>query len=211
MNRFLSPLFFFLALLFVIVYVVLKFKLNKDFSFARVFPFECNKTSFAIKTSFILVFLFSVCSICFYLNVYFNAFSNKYILISTFCTFAICALFLMLNLINLVNLKIHFVVFSLFATLVTAQSVCLGFHAINAYKIDGVNWVFILIACLHFLKALFELILVSPLFKFSFLMDVNVEDGTLKRPKFIRLAFYEWLYLLFFIVNGFLLLITRMI
>ena len=211
MNKFLSPLFFFIALFFIIFYVAIKFRLNKDFSFARVFPFECNKTAIAIRVSFILVFLFSVCSVCFYLNVYFNAFSNQHILIATFCAFAICALFLMLNLINLVNLKIHFIVFSLFATLVTAESVILGFHAISAYKIDGVNWIFILIACVHFLKALFELILVSPLFKFSFLMDVNVEDGTIKRPKFIRLAFYEWLYLLFFIVNGFLLLVARMI
>lgn len=211
MNNFLSPLFFFLALMFIVVYVVFKFRVNKEFSFARVFPFESNKTSLAIRISFILVFLFAICSIFFYLNTYFNTFQNSYIFIATICAFIICGSFLMLNLINLVNLKVHFIVFSMFAALVTTESVVLGFHAINAYKIDGVNWLFILIAAVHFIKALFELILVSPLFKFSFLMDVNVENGTLMRPKFIRLAFYEWLYLLFFIFNGFLLLITRMI
>ena len=211
MNNALSPLFFFLSFICIVLYVVFKFKVNKEFSFARVFPFESNKTSFAIRVSLLFVFLFSICSIFFYLNVYFGTFSNSYIFIATLAAILICVLFLMLNLINLVNLRLHFIVFSLFASLVTAESIDLGFHAINAYKIDGVNWLFILISGIHFVKAFFELILVSPLFKFSFLMDVNVEDGTMKRPKFVRLAFYEWLYLFFFILNGFLLLITRVI
>ncbi len=212
MNNFLSPLLFFLSFAFIVLYVVFKFKVNKEFSFARDFPFESNKSAFAIRTSFLLIFLSSICSIFFYLNVYFNTFSNSYIFIAALAAVLICVLFLMLNFINLVNLRLHFIVFSLFAALITAESIDLGFHAINAYKIDSdSNWLFILIAVMHFAKALFELILVSPLFKFSFLMEVNVDDGTMKRPKFIRLAFYEWLYLLFFILNGFLLLITRMI
>ena len=211
MNNTLTPVFFFLSFAFVVLYVIFKFRVNKEFSFARVFPFESNKNANAIRISFLLIFLSSICSIFFYLNVYFGTFSNSYVFIGTIAAILICVLFIMLNFVNLVNLRMHFILFSFFAALVTAQSIDLGFHAINAYKIDGVNWWFIVIATIHFVKALFELILVSPLFKFSFLMDVNVEDGTLKRPKFIRLAFYEWLYLFFFIVNGFLLLITRTI
>ncbi|MCR5309667.1 MAG: hypothetical protein K6E21_06135 [Bacilli bacterium] len=211
MIKFLPTLLFFLSLGFVILYVALKFKANKEFSFANSFPFESNKTSLAIRTSFILIFAFSLCSIFFYLNIYFNIFKNNYILIATIATFAICILFLFLNIVNLVNLKVHFLLFSAFAAIVTTSSVVLGFHAINAYKIDSTIWMYIVVAVIHFIKALFELILVSPLFKFSFLMDVNVDDGTLKRPKFIRLAFYEWLYLFFFIINNFLLLIVQMV
>ena len=211
MPNTLTALLFFLSFIFIVLYVVFKFKVNKEFSFARNFPFEANNSAAAIRVSFILVFLSSLCSIFFYLNVYNNTFQNSYIFIAMISCFLISVLFLMLNIINLVNLRLHFILFSLFAAIVTAESIDLGFHAINAYKIDGVNWLFILFAIIHFIKALFELILVSPLFKFSFLMEVNVDDGTMKRPKFVRLAFYEWLYLLFFIVNGFLLLLTSLI
>ena len=211
MNNALTPLLFFLSFIFIVLYVVFKFKINKGFSFARNFPFEANNSAFAIRVSFILVFISSLCSIFFYLNVYNNAFQNSYVFIAMLSCFLISVLFLMLNLINLVNLRLHFIIFSLFAAIVTAESIDLGFHAINAYKIDGSNWLFILFAVIHFAKALFELILVSPLFKFSFLMEVNVDDGTMKRPKFVRLAFYEWLYLFFFVLNGFLLLLTSVI
>ena len=211
MPNTLTALLFFLSFIFIVLYVVFKFKVNKEFSFARNFPFEANNSASAIRVSFILVFLSSLCSIFFYLNVYNNAFQNSYIFIAMISCFLISVLFLMLNIINLVNLRLHFILFSLFAAIVTAESIDLGFHAINAYKIDGVNWLFILFTVIHSVKALFELILVSPLFKFSFLMEVNVDDGTMKRPKFVRLAFYEWLYLLFFIVNGFLLLLTSLI
>ena len=114
-----------------------------------------------------------------------------------------------LNVINLVNLKAHFLAFSLLAALVTTQSVVMGFHSINAYKIDGVNWIFIALAVVFFGKAVIELLLVSPLFKFSFLMDVNKEEDVSKKPPFIRLAFYEWLYFLLFIINSFLLLVEK--
>lgn len=204
------PNILFLGSVFSIAfYVFFKFKMNKEFSFARSFPFESNKNPTAIKVSFLTTLIFSACAIFYYLDIYFKFFKNSYVVMAAISAIIICGLFVCLNIINLVNLKLHFIVFSLFAALITMQSVILGFHAINAYKIAGTNAGYIVIAVLYFANAFMELIMVSPLFKFSFLMDVSQDDGTLKKPKFIRLAFYEWLYLFLFVVNGFLLLIVK--
>ena len=191
MINYLSIVFFVLSILAIVFYVYF------------------NRSNLEIRGSIITIAVFLICSVFYYLDVYFNSFTNNYLFFATISAFLICVLFLLLNIVNLVNLKAHFLIFSLYAALVTTQSVVLGFHAINAYKISGVNWVFIIFSVIYFGKALLELLLVSPLFKFSFLMDVSTGDGTMKRPAFIRLAFYEWLYLLLFIVNNFLLLIVK--
>ena len=137
MPNALTALLFFLSFIFIILYVVFKFKINKEFSFARNFPFEANNSGSAIRVSFLLVLLSSLCSIFFYLNVYNNSFQNSYVFIAMLSCFLISVLFLMLNLVNLINLRLHFILFSLFAAIVTAESIDLGFHAINAFKIDG--------------------------------------------------------------------------
>lgn len=206
----LSTILFLVSIFVITFYVFFKFKVNKEFSFASTFPFESNKNQTCIKVSLLTTFIFGIVNSLFYVDTYFKTFKNSYVIMATFSAIIICGLFVCLNIINLVNLKLHFFAFSFFAALVTTQSVILGFHAINAYKIDGVNVGFFVIAILYFIKAVFELLLVSPLFKFSFLMNVNKKEGTLEKPSFIRLAFYEWLYLFFFIVNGLLLLITKM-
>ena len=209
MDKYLPFLFFFLALFAIIFYVFFKFKTNKEFSFARIFPFETNKSSLEIRVSLISLGVFSICSVFYYLNIYFKTFTNNYLFIASLSAFAICILFLLLNIVNLTHLKVHLLIFSLYIALVTTHSVVLGFHAINAYKISGVNVAYLVISILSFVKAFIELLLVSPLFKFSLLMDVNLEEGTIKRPAFIRQALYEWIYLMFFIVDGFLLLIVK--
>ncbi|MCQ2087102.1 MAG: hypothetical protein MJZ37_03410 [Bacilli bacterium] len=204
-------MWFTIAILTFAFYILFKFKTNEGFSFARTFPFETNKTSNAIKASLVLTFIFSICSVIFFFTVYSSTFDNNYILLASISSFLICAFFIVLNLVNLVNLKAHFLFFSLYAALVTTQSIILGFHSIFAYKIDGVNILYIIFAVVLFVKALIELLLISPLFKFSFLNQVDIESGKTKKPDFIRLAFYEWLYLFLFILNAFILLIEKMI
>ena len=125
--------------------------------------------------------------------------------------FIICIMFILLNIINLVNIRAHFLVFSVFAALITTQAVVLGFEAINAYKISGDGIGYIILAVAFFVEAIFELLLVSPVFKFSFLLELNHKDGTMKKPNFVRLAFYEWLFLFLFILNTFLLLVEKML
>lgn len=209
MNSVLPLILFTLAIITACFYVFHKFRTIKGFSFARFFPFESNGNSSEIKISLFSIVIFTTCSVFFYLNIYSINFTNSYVLLATISALLICGLFLGLNVINLVNLKAHFLLFSLLAALVTTQSVVMGFHSINAYNIDGNNWLFIVLAVLFFAKAGIELLLVSPLFKFSFLMEVNKEEDIAKKPPFIRLAFYEWLYFLLFILNSFLLLVEK--
>lgn len=208
----LMPLILFaLSIILVCFYVFFKFRTIKKFSFARFFPYETNANSTEIRVSIFSLLAFSCCSIIFYFSIYSNNFTNNYVLLTSISAIAICVLFLTLNIVNLVNLKLHFFIFSLFAALETTQSVIMGFHSINAYHIDGANIFFIVLAVVFFIKAAMELLLVSPLFKFSFLMEVSAENDETKKPNFIRLAFYEWLYFFLFIINSFLLLVEKSI
>lgn len=204
-------LFFAISIIAITFFVFFKFKINKNFSFARTFIFECNNSSSAIKVSFVFSVVFSICSVLEYLNLYFYTFTNSYILLATIGTFIICIMYILLNLVNLVNLKAHFIVFSVFAALITTQSVVLGFQAINTYNIAGNGVAYIILAVFFFIEAALELLLVSPVFKFSFLMEVSEDKVTLKKPTFIRLAFYEWLFLFLFIFNTFLLLVEKIV
>lgn len=211
MDNLIPLILFTVEIVSIFFYFFFKFKTIKYFSFGNTFPFEHNSNSTQFKVSIFTCLVFAVCSVLFYFTIYTNNFTNSYILIATISSLIISFLFFTLNVVNLVNLKAHFFLFSLFAALVTTQSVVMGFHSINAYTVDGKSWLFILLAVIFFIEAVMELLLVSPIFKFSFLMEVNQKNEEYKKPNFIRLAFYEWLYLFLFILNSFLLLIERSI
>lgn len=211
MDDLLPLILFLIGIISIAFYVLFKCKTVKEFSFSNTFPFETDVRTHSIKVSLITLLIFTICSIFFYLTIYTKNFENSYVLLASISAFAICGLFFVLNLINLVNLKVHFFAFSLFAALITTQSVVMGFHSINAYQTNKDQWLFIVLAVVFFAKAVMELLMVSPLFKFSFLMEVEPKSNTLKKPNFIRLAFYEWLYLLLFIINSFLLLVEKSI
>ena len=204
-------IYFVLALFSMCLYVFFKVRTNKEFSFLRTFPYESNKDSRAISATVVLSFLFAICSVLFYFHIYSGTFDSSYVLLATISAVIISICFVILNLVNIVNLRLHFLVFSIFTALVTTQSIVLGTHSLYLYKLDGVNVSFVVIAVVLFLKALIELLLVSPIFKFSFAMEVDKANGTMTKPKFVRLAFYEWLYLLLFIINTLILLIQRII
>lgn len=209
MTNTLPAILLLISVLAIGFYIALKFKTVKGFSFARTFPFEVSQRDGSFKVSIILVLIFAACSILFHFTIYTYYLTNSYILLTLISSLIICGLFFALNLINLVNLKVHFFAFSLFAALITIQSVIMGFHSVNSYMIDNSNGYCVALAVIFFIEAFFELILISPLFKFSFLMEIDTTNDTYKKPKFIRLAFYEWLYLLFFIINNFLLFVER--
>lgn len=211
MSNTLIVTWFCIALFAIVFYIAIKFKTNKEFSFARTFPYETNKTPATIRLSIITTLIFSICSVIFYFSIYSSTFDDNYILLASISAILICAFFISINLVNLVNLKSHFLIFSLYAALVTMQSTILGFHSIHLYKIDGVNVFFVVLTVIFFLKAVIELLLISPLFKFSFLNQIDIETGEQKKPAFIRLAFYEWLYLFLFIINSLLLLVEKFI
>ena len=192
-------------LLMIVSFLLYKKRNDEDFNLKNSFPFELNYHS-EFKENFythIFISLYIIASAGFYATFHMT-YNNGYLIFimigGVLSSLAIYALFY----IPLLRLRLHIIVDAIFFALRLAIS---GALIIVSWRLiqKGVNWANITSIVLASIATLATIaIIINPRLDLNFkLMEVVKENGETEevRPKYVALAFSEWLLIFLNIFN----------
>lgn len=201
---------FTVSILFFIVFIFVRLKGDKDRKIFNTFPYEISGLKISNIFQLFPLIVSSICSITLCTTFIFGELPNNFLNCASILIMLSTIAFLFLSIINLSNLNFHLGVFSLHESLSFLTSLMIGFGGIRFFNISGTSNFYLIIAIVSFVFMVAKLIIILNGLKISLKLDKN-ENETLKRPSYVKMAFYEWLFKIFIFIDSLLLIIINMI
>ena len=195
----------FFALLVVVSPLLYKRRIGVKYSFKNMFPFELNYKS-VIRENFytyLFIALFVMASIGLFATfdlTYTNGFHIFAMIAGIICSLLIVGIFM----VPLINLRLHVIFASLFFTLNFA---CSASILISAWKSNQEYFSALKIVCIV-IGFIIIILGFASIINPKMTLDIRAEEQinengekVMVRPKWVVLAFTEWLHIILFIIN----------
>lgn len=192
MDNILQLALFFFSVIDFMIFVFVRFYKAKDRTIKNTFVFENEhrEISNILQLSFLLTS--SICSIILLALNFSHKYANSLLYASIIVGIISMVFYLILSVLNLNNLRLHMAVFAAFVGTSSMCALLLGISLEEIANLYQENLYYVYAVILYFIAGA-KVIMFLPRSSDSLKLQKD-ENGELKRPTFVRLAFNEWLF-----------------